>query len=136
MKRLAMLGLLAAFLHSSPALALAQLGRLFFTPEQRHELDRRRTANVQEATPVIQDSTLTVEGYVSRSSGRTTTWINGVPHYDTQHGSDPTRVRIKAGENEPEVELKVGQTLDRLKQETSDALGNGRIVIEPVPAAR
>jgi len=53
--------------------AQQNLGRLFFTEQQRQDLDRRRQANIQE-TAVVVESTVTVNGQVSRSSGRSTTW--------------------------------------------------------------
>jgi len=63
---------------AGPVSAVDNLGRLFLTPQQREDLDRRRQANIQEAAVVVQ-SLVTVNGQVSRSSGKTTVWVNGVP---------------------------------------------------------
>jgi molybdopterin-biosynthesis enzyme MoeA-like protein len=60
----------------------AELGRLFLTPQQRIELDKRRQANAVEAETVVE-STVTLNGQVTRSSGKTTVWLNGVPQYDS-----------------------------------------------------
>ncbi len=125
-----MLALLAAVFRSPLADAAEDLGRLCFTPQQRQELDRRRAANAQEAAAIIQESTLTLQGQVSRSGGKTTTWINGVPQHDAHGSSDPTRVPIRAGEDEPEVELKVGETRDLVRGETRDGLGGGKIEVK------
>jgi hypothetical protein len=117
---------LAAALVAGASLAPARpaaaddLGRLFFTPQQRQELDRRRASNVQEKEVVIE-SAVTVSGQVSRSSGKTTTWVNGVPQYDTYSGRDPARVRL------PDGTLKIGQTLDRARGEVTDGLQGGEI---------
>ena len=122
--------ILVAFLVLVAAPAAAdELGRLFFTSQQRQELDRRRQANAQESTAVNVESTLTVNGHVSRSSGRTTTWINGVPQYDTQRPRDPSRVTVGGSEGEPPVDLSIGQTLDKTRGEVKDELGGGRIII-------
>jgi len=131
MRKLALLMLLAAFVRVPVSLAQEPLGRLFFAPQERDELDRRRAAKVQEAAPVVQADTLTLQGHVSRSSGKTTTWINGTPRNDAHRSADPARVRIKPGQNDPEVELKVGQTLDRVQGEKRDVLGGGQIRVEP-----
>ena len=136
MKSLLMLVLIAALMHAALSGAAENLGRLFFTPQQRQDLDRRRAANVQETATVVQESTLTLQGQVSRSSGKTTTWINGIPQHDAYIGSDPARATIQTGEDEPKVELKVGQTFDRVRGETRDGLGGGRIRVERPPAAR
>ena len=139
MKPLLMLALLAAvaLIGAPHSPAAEDLGRLFFTPQQRQELDRRRAANVQETATVIQESTLTVQGKVSRSGGKATTWVNAVPLHDASSGSDPARATIQTGEDGAKVELKVGQTFDRVRGETRDGLGDGKIKVDkPRPAAR
>jgi len=107
--------------------AQENLGRLFFTEQQRQDLDRRRQANIQE-TAVIVESTVTVNGQVSRSSGRSTTWINGVPQESARKPPDPTRVTLPGGDGAPSVNLKIGQTLDKVRGEVRDPVGGGRIV--------
>jgi len=106
--------------------AQQNLGRLFFTEQQRQDLDRRRQANIQE-TAVVVESTVTVNGQVSRSSGRSTTWINGVPQESTRKPPDPARVTLPAGEGAPSVTLKIGQTLDKVRGEIRDPAAGGRI---------
>ena len=113
-----------------PAAAYENLGRLFFTPQQRQDLDRRRQANIQESA-VTAESLVTVNGQVSRSSGKATTWINGVPQESTRHLRDPARVTIPGGESESSVTLKIGQTLDKIRNEVKDPVGGGRIVVPP-----
>ncbi len=112
----------------APVAAYENLGRLFFTPQQRPDLDRRRQANAQEAA-VSGEGKITVNGRVSRSSGRTTTWINGVPQDDSQRSRDPAQVTLPGGEGEPSVKLRVGQTLDKTRGEVKDPLEEGRIVV-------
>ena len=104
------------------------LGRLFFSPLQRQELDRRRASNAQAATVTVTDF-VTINGRVSRSSGKSTTWINGEPQEDTYRGADASRVRIPKGEDAGEVSLRVGETHDRVKGETRSGLGEGSITV-------
>ncbi len=127
----------AAFVVAAPLIVLAahpgfvmaeELGRLFLSPQQRQELDRRRTTNAQAAAITTQDL-VTVNGQVSRSSGKSTTWINGAPQDDLARDRDANRVTIKQGEDEPPVSLKVGETMDRVKGETRDGLGGGKISV-------
>lgn len=126
----ALLFAVAAGCASGPASAYENLGRLFFTPQQRQDLDRRRQANIQESA-VTAESLVTVNGQVSRSSGKTTTWLNGVPQESTMHLRDPARVTIHGSENESSVTLKIGQTLDKIRNEVKDPVGSGRIVVPP-----
>src|SRR3974390_1439664 len=90
-----------------PAKSL-ELGRLFYTPEQRGDMDRKRYTKppapkieapaAAAPAPVAPSSphTVTLEGYVSRSSGHSTEWVNGVPQNDRLHvqGND---VRLYEG---------------------------------------
>jgi len=116
---------------SEPAGAYENLGRLFFSAQQRQDLDRRRQANIQDSA-VSAESLVTVNGQVSRSSGRTTTWINGVPQENARKPRDPARVTLPGGEREAPVSLKIGQTLDKVRGEIRDELGEGSIAVQPV----
>jgi len=107
--------------------AQENLGRLFFTEQQRQDLDRRRQANIRE-TAVVVESSVTVNGQVSRSSGRSTTWLNGVPQDNARRPLDPARVTLPGGEGAPSVNLKIGQTLDKVRGEVRDPVGGGRIL--------
>ncbi len=126
---------------AAPA-AAQELGRLFFTPQQRQDLDRRRATNrAEEEAPQIREGPLTVEGHVQRSSGKTTTWINGVPQYDTPASRDPTQVTVVPNQGEPGVNLKIGQIYERTTGEIRDNLNGGTITTgkssrEAKPATR
>jgi len=114
---------------AAPACA-EELGRLFFTPQQRQDLDRRRTTNrAEEEAPQIKEGPLTLEGHVQRSSGRTTTWINGAPQYDSHSSRDPARVLVVPNEGEPGVSLKIGQIYERASGEVRDGLNGGEITV-------
>jgi hypothetical protein len=122
-----------------PALAQAQeLGRLFFTPEQRANLDLRRKARMPDkpAAPVAAPTTR-VDGYVKRSGGPSTVWINGealgesaaeAPRIDTSRERGAVSVNVEGGGR---VRLKPGETLDRGNGEVRDVLGDGEIRIRP-----
>jgi hypothetical protein len=113
---------------SSPALAAEALGRLFFTPQQRQDLDRRRQANIQESAATV-NSSLTVNGQVSRTRGKNTLWINGVPQENTRRPPDPARVTLPGGEGEASsVNIKIGQTLDRARGKVKDPIEDGKIL--------
>lgn len=118
---------LLGILNSSQA--AESLGRLFFTPQQRQDLDRRRQANVQESAATV-NSSLTVNGQVSRSRGKNTVWINGIPQENTRRPSDPARVAVPAGEgeNSASVTIKIGQTIDRVRGKVKDPIEDGKIV--------
>ena len=62
----------------APCVAGAELGTLFHTPEERQRLDRLRRGE-PEVSHVARSGVPLVTGYVRRSDGRHTIWIDGTP---------------------------------------------------------
>ena len=60
-----------------PAAAADDLGTLFFTREERAALDRLRRGEPQ--APAARVARHSVTGFVRRSVGRNTVWIDGSP---------------------------------------------------------
>jgi hypothetical protein len=104
MTRIACAALLLAI--SLPATAQDQLGRLFFTPAERSNLDKLRRGetiapgDVARADPVIN-------GYIRRSDGVNTVWIDGAPYrtdakrlanVDNLPVGSSARVEIRSGD--------------------------------------
>ncbi len=114
----------------------ADFGRLFSTPQERSRLDSLRqnralqTARPQTGSPAApvaaeMPEPVTMQGYVKRSDGATTLWINNQPVQEnsaldqveigrltsqknaTRNGSDSLHIRIPA--TGKQVRLKAGQ---------------------------
>lgn len=153
MKRIAGTSIRIALVAAGIALAGAtntdaqELGRLFFTPEQRAALDARRKARVPDkpdAAPVTVLPITRIDGAVRREGGKSTVWVDGqmIPE-DAQADSarvtprspNPGRVSIPAGENTQRHDLRVGESLDRGSGEVRDVIGEGEIKIGPRRAA-
>jgi len=133
MRRLLLVALLAA---SAPC-ASQDVGRLFFTPEQRAALDARRQARVPDkpSAVVVASPTTRVDGFVKRSSGPSTVWVNGEPLPEGS-GDSPRigpRVSIPLGEGGRRATLKPGETLDRGTGEVRDVIGDGEIRVQRAP---
>ena len=119
----------------------AELGRLFLTPSQRTAIDdARRNLNRehdttvvvqregasadQPPTAVLPAETVTVNGYVSRSAGAPTVWINGrddAPGKLSPPAHDGQRVRVPLANGAGQVALKPGQSFDPGSHQVSDA---------------
>ena len=94
----------------TPAVHATPLGRLFFTAEQRTQLDRDHTRN-----PAIRGDNspvLTVNGIVQKNGGARTAWINGVPQKVGKSDERNPEILPLAvpGKSQP-VKIKVGQKL-------------------------
>jgi hypothetical protein len=59
------------------AAAQESLGTLFLTAEQRARLDKLRRGEPVESGPAAAPSDPQLTGYVQRSDGRATVWIDG-----------------------------------------------------------
>lgn len=108
-----------------------QLGRLFFTDEQRAALDARRRARVPDkpsAAPVVASPTTRLDGFVRRSGGPSTVWVNGEQLPENVRPGERS-VSVPVGDSGTRVELRPGQVLDRGSGEVRDVLGDGEIRI-------
>jgi hypothetical protein len=146
MKRRALACVIAALLGAPPAGA-QELGRLFFTPEQRAALDARRKARVPDkpaAVPQAESPVTRIDGAVRRSGGRSTVWVNsealpegrqadGAKISERERGAG--RVTLPTGEG-AQRDLRVGESLDRGSGEVKDVIGEGEIKVGPRPAAK
>jgi hypothetical protein len=127
MKRLCLIALLLI-----PTASVSQeLGRLFFTSEQRAALDARRKARVPDkpAAVVATSPTTKLDGYVKRSGGPSTVWVNGEPLPEGA-GESPRigpRVSISVGEGGRRAALRPGESIDRDTGEVRDVIGDGEI---------
>lgn len=96
MRARACLAALVLALGAAPAATAAGLGTLFLTPEERARLDRLRRGEPAEpvaAAPAANPRTPAVTGYVKRSDGRNTVWLDGAPVTTTR---DPRAIDPKA----------------------------------------
>lgn len=134
------LALFVSLLVLAPAAQSQEVGRLFFTPDQRATLDARRKARVPDkpaAAAVVASPVTRIDGYVTRSGGPPTVWINGesvpenapeAPRIDSGRAASGS-VSISVGESGSRVRLKPGESLDRGNGEVHDVIGDGEIKV-------
>lgn len=119
-----------------------ELGRLFHTPAQRNALDaQRKTSPAVAVAPVATAparQSARVDGYVLRSDGRSTVWVNGGAMSATSRpegmrtdvrSDAPGRVSVSVGRGERRVDVKVGATLDADSSAPRDLIGEGEIKV-------
>lgn len=158
MKRIAVLLAAALAMFLLPRVGIAQqapatpetrmgpepLGRLFFTPERRAVLERQRLTNVREAE-AMDGVSMSLDGVVVRSSGKSTVWINGRAQNETDHASSgitarlsqgrPGKAVLSIGDDSPQS-LKVGDAVNIGTQERQTIIGSGGIKVMPAPGKR
>ena len=108
------------------AASAAELGRMFFTPEQRATLDKSRRQSLRpepvpefKAPPPPLPQNVSVTGLIRRSDGKHTIWLNNHVVNERQtsgiHAGISRRdnhVRLRVPDDGRGVDLKVGQTLE------------------------
>ena len=127
----------------------ADIGRLFFTPAERDAFERARKVlesgpelekidpepdamiTIIEAVPTESKPTITIDGYVRRSRGTATLWVNGENNYDGDLNAsqvDPGTAHLRGGvvrltpmDGEQAIYLKPGQSYDPNSVVTRDA---------------
>lgn len=121
------------------------LGRLFFTPDERGNFDRARLSggNIeQEGSADQQLESLSLNGIVKRSSGKSTVWINNLAQNEIDFPLVSKRQTVKTRlpdfpvlvqKTGKTVILKVGQTLNIDSGEIRE-IYQPSIVKEPPPA--
>lgn len=99
--------LAAIGLATSTYIGAAELGRLFFTPEQRAQLDY---SYAQSAGTGGNAHALTLNGIVQQHGGNRTVWINGVPQQaGNSDDKTPESQTVRLPGKPSTVKLKVGQ---------------------------
>ena len=98
------------------------LGRLFFSPDERAVLEQARQGVRPGSGPVSAAEQITLDGIVRRSSGKSTTWINGLPQHEEgkTHGVTASGQAAKSSvllmlPTGKQLRLKPGQTFDASK---------------------
>jgi hypothetical protein len=107
------LALMAATLASG-----GEIGRLFFTPEQRTLLDRDYAGKAQPDSD--NRGTLSVTGIVQKHGGERTIWINGVPQLAGKSDErSPESASVTLPGQKKKIRVKVGQKV-YIKPEASE----------------
>ncbi|MBX3651646.1 MAG: hypothetical protein KF771_09760 [Burkholderiales bacterium] len=128
-----------------PAAYAAELtGRLFFTPDQRDQLDqlRKQKAIASQVRDEPVPETVTYNGIIRRSDGKTTIWMNNQPMSDAdlRSGQSVTGTVSRDGRivlqnpqagSGAKLELKVGQSATLLSGKVDESFSSQRA---PAPA--
>ncbi|MGA9666728.1 MAG: hypothetical protein WBQ69_09805 [Gallionella sp.] len=86
-----------------------ELGRLFFSPAQRAQMDSNY---VQNAQPSDNPKAVMLNGIVQMQGGKRTAWINGVPQaVGRSDDKAPDSMPVPLPGQNKSVKLKVGQRL-------------------------
>ena len=123
----------------------APIGRIFFTPEQRAQLDTLRTqkavaSQVRDDEPVPEN--VTYNGIVRRSDGKTTVWVNNEAMTDAElrvkqsivgRVDSSGRILLQTPQaTGAALQLKVGQSAELLSGKVDETYAAPR----PAPAVK
>jgi hypothetical protein len=134
--------------------AAEPLGRLFFTPAQRAQLDAVRSQKARAPAPEPEPEqevkapplpeVITFGGIVRRSDGRTTVWINNRPIADGKAAGElpiegsvrpDGSVRIELPQADRSVDLRVGQSVEIESGAVEEPYARSPIAVKPAARA-
>lgn len=108
MNRYSLTFLLLTLIGLLPTAQAGELGRLFFTPQQRQQLDMTGNSGDNNA----QRNYIIVNGVVQKKGGKRTVWINGTAQAAEQDNDKaPSTATVDVPGKSRPVQLKVGQRL-------------------------
>ena len=100
----------------------AELGRLFYTPQQRTQLE------IQQATGAVTDggkrNFIMVNGVIQKQGGNRIVWLNGEAQTPVRANNNPSSIDVAVPGKSRHVQVKVGQRLMLDTPPPSDAMGN------------
>lgn len=125
--------------------AAEPVGRIFFTPEQRTQLDALRTkktvASQVRDEPIPE--TITYNGIVRSSDGKTTVWINdealsesSLLNKQSMVGSIGRDGRITLQAPQTAVQLKVGQSATLFSGKVDESFAQRPLPVQPKPETK
>lgn len=86
----------------------SELGRLFFSPDERTRMEQQALKNQDRSDRDEAPGHITVNGIIRRGDGSRIAWINGQPQEIGAH-SDPNVVVIRIEGKPQPVEVTVGR---------------------------
>lgn len=123
MKKISIIASAITLLTLVPTCGATELGRLFFTPEQRARLEFGQQPDLK---PPDRPPALSVGGIVQRQGGERTVWINGVPQITgASDERSPESVPVAIPGQPRPVRIKVGQTVLLHPAESQETTNQG-----------
>lgn len=86
-----------------------ELGRLFYTPQQRAQLEaQQRNEKAGVATKI---NSIVVNGVIQKQGGNRIVWLNGEAQTPVRSDDNPARIDVAVPGKSEHIQLKVGQKL-------------------------
>jgi len=107
-------------LHLTPLLTLAlmttsvhvsasELGRLFYTPQERVQLEAQQ---ISGSTPDgVKRNFIVVNGVIQKQGGNRIVWLNGEAQTPVRSNNNPASIDVAVPGKSKHVQVKVGQRL-------------------------
>jgi len=87
----------------------SELGRLFYTPEQRAQLETQKTTGV--AAEGGKRNFIVVNGVIQKQGGNRIVWLNGEAQTPVRANNNPASIDVAVPGESKHVQVKVGQRL-------------------------
>jgi len=94
---------------AAPIAQASELGRLFYTPEQRAQLEAQKITGA--TTTGGNQNYIVVNGVIQKQGGNRIVWLNGEAQTPVRASNNPASIDVAVPGKTKHVQVKVGQRL-------------------------
>jgi hypothetical protein len=87
----------------------SELGRLFYTPQQRAQLESQQISG--QSVDGVKRNFIMVNGVIQKQGGNRIVWLNGVAQTPVRSNDNPASIDIAVPGKQKHTQVKVGQRL-------------------------
>jgi hypothetical protein len=87
----------------------SELGRLFYTPQQRAQLEAQQASGA--TVEGVKRNFIIVNGVIQKQGGNRIVWLNGVAQTPVRSNDNPASIDIAVPGQQKHTQVKVGQRL-------------------------
>lgn len=100
----------------------AELGRLFYTPQERAQLESQQASGA--TVEGVKRNFIVVNGVIQKQGGNRIVWLNGEAQTPVRSNNNPASIDVAVPGKSKHVQVKVGQRLMLDTPAPSDLLSN------------
>lgn len=100
---------IATSLFAAPSARASELGRLFYTPQERVQLEAQQASGA--TVDGVKRNFIMVNGVIQKQGGNRIVWLNGEAQTPVRANSNPASIDVAVPGKSKHVQVKVGQRL-------------------------
>lgn len=100
---------IATSLFAADSASASELGRLFYTPQERAQLETQQASGA--TVEGVKRNFIIVNGVIQKQGGNRIVWLNGEAQTPVRSNNNPASIDVAVPGKSKHVQVKVGQRL-------------------------